>query len=100
MSQELYKQAGIKIPTPGLNKVADKIKTVLPVAHRGAQIPKIYYVAQTGSFPPTITLMVNNRTLFSKQALRYIQQQLRNELSINEVPIRILIKSKTRRKKS
>ena len=96
--RELYMQAGIKIPTPGLNKVAEKIKSLLPVAHRGAPIPKIYYVAQTGSFPPTITLMINNSALFSKQAIRYIQQQLRNELDINEVPIKILLKNKNRRK--
>ncbi|MEW6026267.1 MAG: ribosome biogenesis GTPase Der [Planctomycetota bacterium] len=96
MARELYKQAGIKIPTPGLNKVTEKIKTLLPVAHRGGRIPKIYYVAQTGSFPPVITLMTNNRSLFSKQAVRYIQQQLRKELSINEVPIKVLLKSKSR----
>lgn len=98
MSRELYKQAGIKIPTPGLNKVAEKIKSLLPVAHRGAPIPKIYYVAQTGSFPPTITLMINNSALFSKQAIRYIQQQLRKELDINEVPIKVLLKNKKRGK--
>jgi len=98
MSRELYQQAGIKIPTPGLNKVAEKIKSLLPVAHRGAPIPKIYYVAQTGSFPPTITLMINNSALFSKQAIRYIQQQLRKELDINEVPIKVLLKNKNRRK--
>ncbi|MBI5778345.1 MAG: ribosome biogenesis GTPase Der [Planctomycetes bacterium] len=98
MSRELYQQAGIKIPTPGLNKVAEKIKSLLPVAHRGAPIPKIYYVAQTGSFPPTITLMINNSALFSKQAIRYIQQQLRKELSISEVPIKVLLKNKSRKK--
>ncbi|HLD36014.1 MAG TPA: ribosome biogenesis GTPase Der [Planctomycetota bacterium] len=103
MSQELYRQVGITIPTPILNKVAERIKASLPVAHRGAQIPKIYYVAQTGSFPPTITLMTNNRALFSDQALRYIQQQLRKLLpihgvNISEVPINILLKSKHPRK--
>jgi GTP-binding protein len=103
MSQELYKQIGITIPTPILNKVAERIKASLPVAHRGAQVPKIYYVAQTGSFPPTITLMTNNRALFSDQALRYIQQQLRKLLpvhgiNISEVPINILLKSKNPRK--
>ena len=103
MSQELYRQIGITIPTPILNKVVERIKASLPVAHRGAQIPKIYYVAQTGSFPPTITLMTNSRALFSDQALRYIQQQLRKLLpiygvNISEVPINILLKSKSPRR--
>ncbi|MEK7309348.1 MAG: ribosome biogenesis GTPase Der [Planctomycetota bacterium] len=103
MSQELYRQVGVTIPTPILNKVAEKLKTSLPVAHRGAPIPKIYYVAQTGSFPPTITLMTNSRALFSDQALRYIQQQLRKLLpiygvNISEVPINILLKSKSPKK--
>jgi len=103
ISQELYRQIGIKIPTPILNKVFEKIKASLPVARRAAQIPKIYYVAQTGSVPPTITLMVNNRVLFSDQAMRYIQQQLRKllpiyDVNISEVPIKILLKSKSPRK--
>lgn len=96
MSRELYIQSGMKITTPSLNKVADKIKAFLPVAHRGARTPKIYYVAQTGSWPPTITLMINNRSLFSKQAVRYVQQQLRQMLPVNEVPIKIILKNKKR----
>jgi GTP-binding protein len=103
MSQELHKQSGFKITTPILNKVAERIKTSLPIAHRGAHIPKIYYVAQTGSFPPTITLMTNNRALFSGQTLRYIQQQLRKllplyDVNISEVPINIILKNKNPRK--
>lgn len=92
--RRLYQQAGTTIQTAVLNRVTEKIKTKIPVVHRGAHQPKIYYATQTGTYPPVITLMINNRSLFSKRALRYIEQQLHKELPIREVPIKILIKSK------
>ncbi|MFH0889482.1 MAG: ribosome biogenesis GTPase Der [Planctomycetota bacterium] len=98
LTTQLYKQAGIKIQTSILNKVTEKIKANIPVVKRGAKQPKIYYAIQSGSYPPTFTLMINNSSLFSKRAIRYIEQQLHKELPIQEVPIRIVIRSKPRSK--
>lgn len=94
LTTQLYKQAGMKIQTAVLNKVTEKIKTRIPVVKRGAKQPKIYYAIQSGSYPPTFTLMINNSSLFSQRAIRYIEQQLHKELPIKEVPIRIVIRSK------
>jgi len=92
--KKLYRQAGLSVKTSLLNKIAEKIKARLPVSHRGAHQPRIYYVAQTGTYPPTITMMINNPTLFSKRAVRFIKEQLRKELPIKEVPIKLIIKIK------
>ncbi|MDI6733815.1 MAG: ribosome biogenesis GTPase Der [Planctomycetota bacterium] len=90
--RQLYKQAGLTITTATLNKITGQIKTRIPLSQRGSKQPKIYYAVQSGSYPPTITLKVNNPSLFSKGAIRYIQQQYHKALPLKEVPLRIILK--------
>jgi GTP-binding protein len=96
LARELYNQAGLKTQTALLNKVIEKIKPKIPLLQRGARHPKIYYALQSGSFPPTFTFIVNDRKLFSQRATRFLEHQLRHELPIQEVPVKIILKNKTK----
>jgi GTP-binding protein len=54
--------------------------------------PKIYYATQVGIQPPTIVLFVNDPVLISKPYQRYLLGKFRDELSFNEVPIKLYLR--------
>ena len=67
-------------------------------ARRGwlGQQARVYYAAQTGVRPPTITLVVNNPDLFTNMYQRFLMNRFREELPFGEVPIRLRIKGRKR----
>jgi GTP-binding protein len=54
--------------------------------------PKIYYATQVGIQPPTIVLFTNDPKLISKTYQRYLLNKFRDELSFNEVPIKLYLR--------
>ena len=91
---ELKEQAGSRVTTGKLNRMIRKIiETRGPTDEVGTQA-KVYYVAQTGVSPPTITLVVNKPDLFRPNYLRFLMNRFREELPFTEVPIRIVIRAR------
>ncbi len=98
LATELFKQTITMIPTPKLNKAFEAIKeerigTSKP--GRGGT-PKIYYATQVAANPVTILMFVNNPELFEENYLRFIIGRLQSMLPIQEVPIRLMVRPKTR----
>ncbi|MFH1227671.1 MAG: ribosome biogenesis GTPase Der, partial [Planctomycetota bacterium] len=91
---QLYAQARVRVTTPVLNKVIEKIKSRIPSGGRIGKFLKIYYATQVGINPPEINLVVNHPELFGGVTLRYIQGQMRKLLPFREVPIMINIKGR------
>jgi GTP-binding protein len=52
----------------------------------------MYYATQVGIQPPTIVLFVNDPILISKPYQRYLLGKFRDELSFNEVPIKLYLR--------
>jgi hypothetical protein len=57
----------------------------------------VYYVAQTGIEPPTVTLVVNHPDMFTPNYLRFLSNRFREELPFAEVPIRIVVRARRQR---
>ncbi len=94
---ELKEQATSRVTTGKLNRMIRKIiETRGPTDQVGTQA-KVYYVAQTGISPPTITLVVNKPILFTPNYLRFLMNRFREELPFTEVPIRIVIRARRQR---
>ncbi|MFZ4573256.1 MAG: ribosome biogenesis GTPase Der [Phycisphaerales bacterium] len=94
---ELKDQATSRVTTGKLNRMIRKIiETRGPTDQVGTQA-KVYYVAQTGVAPPTITLVVNKPILFTPNYLRFLMNRFREELPFTEVPIRIVIRARRQR---
>jgi len=93
LAGELFKQASAKIPTAPLNKaieVLDEQKVSGGRKKRGH--PKIYYATQVASLPISLLLFVNRVDLFDENFRRFAVNKLREELGIEEVPIRLLLR--------
>jgi len=95
LAAEIFKQATTWIPTAKLNKAFEIIKaerTGVSKAGKGGR-PKIYYATQVAVNPITILMFVNRPELFEENYRRFIVGRLRELLPIDEVAIRLLVRS-------
>jgi GTP-binding protein len=93
---ELHRQASHRETTSRLNDVFREILDARgPTSKLGTQA-KIYYASQIDVCPPTIAIMVNKPDLFTDQYQRYLLNALRARLPWEEVPVRLVFRSRTR----
>jgi len=95
LSAEIFKQTTTWIPTTRLNKAFALMKQEKVGISRGGKrgLPKIYYATQVAVNPVTILMFVNRPELFEENYRRFIVNRLRSILPIDEVPIRLLVRS-------
>jgi GTPase len=97
LAYELKQQAADRVTTGVLNRLIRKIvERQGPTDTKGTQA-KVYYVAQTGVEPPTITLVVNYPELFRPNYLKFLINRLREETPFKEVPIRLVVRARRQR---
>jgi GTP-binding protein len=90
--QMLFKQSRARVSTGQLNRMLrDALQKNPPPPARNRE-PKIYYATQVGIQPPTIVLFVNDPILISKPYQRYLLGKFRDELTFNEVPIKLYLR--------
>jgi len=92
--QMLFAESRSRVTTGQLNRMLrEAIRKNAPPAARNRE-PKIYYATQVGIQPPTIVLFVNDPALISKPYQRYLLGKFRDELSFDEVPIKLYLRRK------
>jgi GTP-binding protein len=90
--QMLFKQSRARISTGQLNRMLRDAVRQNPPPPAQNRDPKIYYATQVGMQPPTIVLFTNDPKLISKTYQRYLLNKFRDELSFNEVPIKLYLR--------
>jgi GTP-binding protein len=90
--QMLFKQSRMRVATGQLNRMVRDAVRQNPPPHAQNRQPKIYYATQVGIQPPTIVLFVNDPKLISKPYQRYLLGKFRDELSFDEVPIKLYLR--------
>ena len=94
-AQMLYKQSLSRVSTSELNRL---IKAALelnpPPLFTGHRRPRIYYVSQVATRPPTIVFFCNNPKAFSASYQRYLLNVLRDQLEFGEVPIKLFFRKR------
>ncbi len=91
----LYGQSRSRVPTPELNNIIRQALINHPPPMVSRRRPKIYYAAQIDIQPPTIVLKCNNPDAFPRSYRRYLLGVLRDTLSFGEVPIRMILESRS-----
>ncbi len=92
---EIYKQASARISTPELNRAVEEItKERVATAKKVHGRPKIYYATQVASLPITLLFFVNDPRFFDTNYQRFMINRLRDHLPVEEVPIRLLFRSR------
>ena len=92
---DLFEQSQEKVGTGQLNRaVAAALERRRPKAVRG-QVGKVYFCTQVAKNPVTLLLFVNVPALFDAGWRRYLQNQLRSQLPWAEVPIKLVLRSRS-----
>jgi len=89
LAQHLFKKAHHRVGTGELNRVVERIREHHSPSPRSGKSPRIYYVTQVGTAPPTFVFFVNDPTLFPSDFRRYIENRFRDQLPFDELPVRI-----------
>jgi GTP-binding protein len=97
LSQHLYKQANLRIPTAKLNEAVQQIISERMPSFPGGRRAKIYYATQTDVAPPTIVMFVNQPEHVDESYRRFVVNRLRELLPFDEVPIRLEIRGRSGR---
>ncbi|MGQ9650443.1 MAG: ribosome biogenesis GTPase Der [Phycisphaerae bacterium] len=95
VAASLFKQARTRVPTSQLNQVvSEAMNANPPKPKRGVGPVKVFYATQVAVCPPTIALFVNDPARVNPGFERFLLNRLREQLPFEEVPIRILFRSR------
>ena len=93
-STMLFKQARERVSTGILNRLINAaVERQQPPMYQNRR-PKIYYVTQVASEPPTIVLMCNEPKGFTNDYQRYLLSIMRDHLPFGEVPIKLYLQKR------
>ena len=96
LAQNLHKQAGMRVGTGDLNRVIQRALFDQSPPMRQNRVPKVYYVTQVATHPPTIVVFTNGPDLFDKTYRRYLIKTLRDSFGFYDVPIKLYLRPKNR----
>ena len=91
---DVFLRSNKEVKTSKLNILLEKIvKYYPPPSSKGKEI-KLNYITQVGTLPTAFTIFSNYPDLISVQYKRYIDNQIRKELDLEGLPIKINFKKK------
>jgi GTP-binding protein len=84
------------VGTGQLNRIVRTIVGERGPTNRYGSEARVYFASQVKTYPPTIVLVVNDPDRFTQNYERYLLNKFREILPYDEVPIRIILRSKSR----
>jgi GTP-binding protein len=94
MVDHVFSQFSRRIGTPAVNKALEKIVQKKPPPRTGRSHLKLFYAAQTGVRPPTFVIFANRPDLVYFSYHRYLINQFRELLGLEQTPIKLIFKKK------
>jgi len=88
-----------KVTTSALNQALQRIVHAHPPPLWREKAVKFYYGTQTGTRPPTFTLFVNAPRGVAESYQRYLVHQLREHLTLEYSPLKLLLRPRREEKK-
>jgi GTPase len=96
---KVYRQFHQRFPTAALNRLlADAVVRHEPPYRHGRRL-KFYYTAQLGTAPPLFAVVANDPKGIHFSYQRYLANAFREGLGLDRVPIRLLFRERSGRKK-
>jgi len=84
------------VPTAQLNKALEQAMKEKPPTSSIGRKPRVFYLTQADIYPPTITMFVNDPSMFDPSYQRYLMNRFREMLPFAEVPIKLVIRARER----
>jgi GTP-binding protein len=86
-----------RIGTGELNRFFESVLDTHPPPTQGGKAPRLYYVTQAESSPPTFVAMTNAPDSIHFSYRRFVVNQFRKHFGFEGVPIRVFYKAKRKR---
>ncbi len=84
---------GRKIPTSGLNRWIQDVQRRRAVpSTKAGRVPRLYYVTQSGTRPPELTLFVNAPHRLSEAYRRYLWLDFTSTFGFHGTPVRLKVR--------
>ncbi len=93
---EMLEQSRTRMGTGELNRVIKSILDTRGPSNKLGIEAKVYFASQVKTEPPTIVLVVNNPDLFTHNYERFLMNRFREVMPFNEVPIRLILRARSR----
>jgi len=94
LAMDLKAQAAARVSTGKLNRLVRSILETRGPSSKLGTLARVYYVAQVGTRPPTIAMVVNEPKLFTPNYMRYLTNRLREHVPFDETPFRIFVRGR------
>ena len=92
--KEVYANNCLRVSTGVLNDVlVEAMAMQQPPAEKGRQL-KIYYMTQTGVYPPNFVAFCNDAELFHYSYRRYLENRIRDAYGFAGTPIHFVVRQK------
>ncbi|HEB69926.1 MAG TPA: ribosome biogenesis GTPase Der [Desulfobulbus sp.] len=96
---KIYRQFHERFPTSALNRLLEAaVAHHEPRIYKGRRV-KLYYTAQIGTAPPSFAVITNSPKGVHFSYQRYLKNRFREGLGLDRVPVRLLFKERSGRKK-
>jgi GTP-binding protein len=96
---KVYRQFGERFATADLNRLLEAaVQHHEPPLFRGRRL-KLFYTAQLGSAPPTFVVIASHPKAIHFSYQRYLTNRYREGLGLDRVPVRLIFKGKSKRKR-
>jgi GTPase len=89
----------LRVPTGELNRFFEHVLDTHPPPTMGGRAPRLYYVTQAETAPPTFIAMTNAPEAIHFSYRRYVVNQLRKAFGFEGVPVRVHYKARRRRER-
>lgn len=86
-----------RIPTAELNRFFDEVIAEHPPPTQSGKAPRIFYVTQASSKPPTFVAMTRHADAIRPSYKRYVQNRLRSFFGFEGTPLRVFFRDKSSR---
>ena len=86
-----------RVGTGELNRFFESVLDTHPPPTQGGKAPRLYYVTQAESSPPTFIAMTNAPDSIHFSYRRFVVNQLRKHFGFEGVPVRVFYKGKKKR---
>jgi len=92
--ETLYDQYSKRVSTGELNRITQQIIQNKPPSHHLGKRIKFYYQTQVSAKPPTFLFFVNYPEAIHFSYARYLQNQLRTFLNMENIPIKVYFRKR------
>jgi len=93
---DLFQQSSTRVGTGELNRIIRSILEARGPSNKLGAEARVYFASQVRTNPPTIVLVVNDPDRFTLNYERFLMNRLREVLPFDEVPIRLIMRARSR----